>query len=192
MGHLGNARMMLYSLLTLLVLGSGGARARDEFGAMGCGADVPAALIGQKGGNEPVARIEARHRNLGLKDLGGDEISDDLNSVSWLICGKEYVVLYNKDGIVRDVLPMPPHSRNSPAFSGACRRAGKKVAGIVIGVLERIPGNDGTFHDSRGDNTLLPARTVWRIDERQQKFVSLSPAGLGCPRSGIFTADGGP
>lgn len=53
----------------------GAAEARDEFDAVRCGQNVASALVGRKSGDGAVAQIEARHRDLGPKNLGGDEIS---------------------------------------------------------------------------------------------------------------------
>jgi len=38
---------------------------------------------------------------------------------------------------------------------------------------------------------ILPAASAWKIDEKQMKFVELTPEGLRCSRDGIITADGG-
>jgi len=84
--------------------------------------------LGRKSADSPVAQIEARHRDLNLKNLGGEEISDSLNSASWLICGREYQLLHDERQIVRDVLPFPAHARASPAFSGRCQRNGHKLS----------------------------------------------------------------
>jgi hypothetical protein len=43
----------------------------DEFDTIKCGADIPKAMVGKRSSNERVVVIEARHSNLGLKDLGG-------------------------------------------------------------------------------------------------------------------------
>ena len=59
--------------------------ASDGFGSVHCGADIPKALIGQTTSDERVVVIEKRHADLGLKDLGGSEISDRLFLASWRI-----------------------------------------------------------------------------------------------------------
>jgi hypothetical protein len=41
--------------------------------------------------------FEGRHKDLGLKDLGGTEISGRLFLGSWLICGSEYAVLVDTE-----------------------------------------------------------------------------------------------
>ena len=43
--------------------------AADEFDTVKCGADVSKAMVGSHSSNERVVVLEARHCNLGLKDL---------------------------------------------------------------------------------------------------------------------------
>jgi hypothetical protein len=167
------------------------AEARDGFDSIHCSGDVRSALVGKRMGDEPAAEIEKRHADLGLKDLGGDEISDSLNSTSWRICAKEYVVLSDSRGTVRDVLIFPTHSKAWPQFSGICQASGKKVPGAMIGVLDNRNAK-GSGHYSTQDEMLLGATAAWRIDEKARTFVPLRTAGLFCPRSAISTADGGP
>jgi hypothetical protein len=181
-------------LPALLFLLCGAAHARDGFESVRCGADIPRALAGKRMSDEPAARIEGRLIALGLKDLGGDKISGRLNSTSWLICGKEYMLLSDTRGIVHDGLAIPPHSRTSPEFAaGICQASGRQVSGLVVAVLDnRAAGSGGNSHHySPQDKTLLPAIAAWKIDEKAAKFVALSPHGLSCPRGGIITADGG-
>ncbi len=72
----------------LLALTCGKALAADVE-AVRCGANVPAALVGRHMANERVSTLEARHRDLLLKDLGAAEITDQIDAISWSICGKE-------------------------------------------------------------------------------------------------------
>ena len=118
-----------------------------------------------------------------------DEISDNLDSISWRVCGKEYMVLEDKRGVARDVLPAPAHSFTPPDFTAmGCKRTGKDVPGIFVGILDN-PAGDRSKPNDPSDESLLPVLTVWRIDEVHAKFVSAPAAGLACPRNGIFTAD---
>src|SRR5262245_49042554 len=80
----------LMLLLPLVCLSS--IYAGDGFELVRCGTDIAKALVGRKTSNEPVVKIEARHKDIGLKDLGADIISEDkgLNLVFWQICGDEY------------------------------------------------------------------------------------------------------
>jgi hypothetical protein len=166
------------SLILLLSCGSGMC-ASDGFSAIRYGSDIPKALVGRTMPNEKVVVIEERHKDLGLKDLGGTEISKRLFLISWLICGDEYVLLEEND-VVRDVLKFPRHSKDSPQFIGACRLNGSDVPGTIIAVLK----NDK-------DTKNLPASVAWKIDEKRMKFISLQTEGLQCPRSGMITVDGG-
>jgi len=50
----------------------------DGFDSVRCGSDVRDALLGRKMSNQKVSVLEERHKDLGLKDLGGTEISDRL------------------------------------------------------------------------------------------------------------------
>ena len=129
--------------------------------------------------NEKIAVIEERHKELGLKDLGGTEISDGLFLISWRICGEEYALLEEKD-VVQDALRFPKHSKDTPQFIGSCQLNGHDLPGTAIGVLKN---EDGV--------AILPAVVAWRIDDKQVKFVELQTEGLRCSRDGIITADGG-
>ena len=152
----------------------------DEFQNLQCGADLPKAMIGKRSANAPVVELEKKYRALGLKSLGGDEISETLSSVNLLICGSEYIELIDRKGIVRDVLAFPPHSKTQPAFSGICQAKGKDLPDILVGVL-----------DGPAANAPLPIKTAWKIDQKHAKFVTISGEGLLCPSSGIYSVDGG-
>jgi hypothetical protein len=151
----------------------------DGFDSVRCGSDVRKALLGRTMSNERVVVIQERHKDLGLQDLGGTEISDRLFLISWRICGEEYVLLEDQ-GVVRDVLKFPKHSKDSPQFIGSCQLNGHDVPGTAIGVLKN---EDGV--------KMLPAVIAWKIDDKQMKFVKLQTEGLRCSRDGIITADGG-
>lgn len=168
------------SAVAFLLLCHEGFCASDGFSNLKCGADIPAKLIGQKMTNEPVSAIENRHMDLGLKDLGGTEITEKLFLISWRICGEEYALLEEK-GIVRDVLKVPAHSKSAPLFIGSsCEIRGHESAGAVIAVL------DGSKSDAK-----IPAKAAWKIDDISLKFVKIPTEGLLCARNGIITADGG-
>jgi len=154
--------------------------AADLFSKVQCGSDIPKALIGGSMGNEKSASIEARHKTLGLKDLGGSDLAGDLFLASWQICGNEYMMILDKKYIVRDVLQFPEHSKASPEFIGACRMNGKKLPGEMVAVLNNQAGAEN-----------LSAKAAWKIDTSKAKFVKADVQGLQCPRSGIITADGG-
>jgi hypothetical protein len=164
----------------VLLLASVEAQALDGFEKVQCGSDIPKALIGQRTSAEPVAAIESRHAALGLKNLGGSEVSDQLFSASWQICGNEYALILDEHSVIRDAMQFPSHSRSAPGFMGACQAGGKKVPGTIIAVLKNEAGVE-----------LLAAEAAWEIDEKSAKFVKMTTAGLRCPRDGIFSVDGG-
>jgi hypothetical protein len=151
----------------------------DGFESVRCGSDVRKAMVGRKTSNERVVVVEARHKDLQLKDLGAEEISDRLNLIFWRICGQEYAVLEDGD-FVKDVLKFPEHSKDSPQFVGSCQLNGHDVAGVVVGVVKNEEGT-----------AMLLAAKVWKIDEKQKKFVQLPTDGLRCSRDGISTEDAG-
>jgi hypothetical protein len=154
----------------------------DEFQKVRCDADIPKAMIGQRAGHEPVVAIEKKYQSLGLKDFGGDEISDRLSTVNWQICGAEYIELIDRGGRVRDVLAFPPHSKRSPAFSGIlCELKGRELPDVLIAVLDDASATDP-----------LPVQIAWKIDQQHAKFVKMSTEGLVCPRSGIYDGDAAP
>lgn len=178
-------------ILFLLVLACGKAWALDEFQGFKCGADIPKSLVGKRDSNEPVAVLEKRHKDLGLKNLGGTEVSDRLFLASWQICGSEYELLVNtKSGLIRDVLPFPPHSATSPMFIGPCKADGKETPGVVVAVLNNGAGYNA--RDGKLAQTMLKATAAWKIDEIKEKFAKQSTGNLGCPLSGVVTQDGGP
>jgi hypothetical protein len=177
--------------LFFLIVVCGKVWALDEFEGIKCGADIPKSLIGKHESNEPAAVLEKRHKDLGLKDLGGTEISDRLFLASWQICGSEYELLVNmKTGLVRDVLPFPTHSATSPMFIGRCRADGKEIPGTVVAVLN----NSARYNarDGKMANTTLKATAAWTIDETKERFAKQVTEKLGCPVDGIVTQDGGP
>ncbi len=183
---------MFSIVMAAIVLWSGAAHA-DAFAAVKCGRDIPSALANKRLSVEPFAAVEGRHRDLKLKSLGGDEISDDLNDAAFSICGREYLLLLGAGGKIRDVLAFPPHSRTSPAFTaGNCQMNGKPIEDAVMAVLDNPAAAGGTSHYSGDDPTLLPAKAAWKIDLKSAKFIAISPRGVSCPRGGIITTDGGP
>lgn len=178
-------------VLLLLVVSCGRAQAldKDEFDGFKCGADIPKTLVGQRAANERTAALEQRHKNLGLKDLGGIDISDRLFMASWQICGREYEILVSR-GIIRDVLLFPAHSTASPMFIGACQADGKKTAGTIVAVLNNSAGYDA--RDTKMAGTMLNATATWKIDESKDKFVKQSAENIRCPLDGVVTVDGAP
>src|SRR5258708_922994 len=183
-----NPRMFkIRVILFLLVIVCGKAWALDEFERIKCGADIPKSLVGKRDSNERVVVLEERHRDLGLKGLGGTEVSDRLFLVSWQICGSEYELLVNtKSGLIRDVLPFPPHSANSPMFIGACKADGKDIPDVVA-VLNNGAGYNA--RDGKLAKTMLKATAAWKIDDTKEKFAQQFTENLRCPLSALVTLD---
>jgi hypothetical protein len=167
-------------LFGALALSASAAKASDGFERVRCDQPILAALIGARSNNEAVVRTEARRKAIGLKDLGADEIDDGINTINWLICGREFVVLDVRD-VWTDAIEMPSHSSEAPAFSAAtCELRGEKIAGAAfVGVF------DASI--SRGAKT-WPIKAAWRIDSKKGKFVPLEKDAT-CSTEGIFTAD---
>jgi hypothetical protein len=174
-------------LLGFLVLMCGKASASDGFEAVRCGGDIPAALIGRHSANERVVVTEARHRDLALKDLGADIVTDEINMIDWSICGAEYYVLVDRHDIIRDVLAVPAHSTAAPASWGPCQRNGRQMDEAVYSVLDNN-GEDNKTYD-QNDKTMLPVLAAWKVDEETVKFVKLDVAGMLCSVSAVDEAD---
>lgn len=181
-------------ILIISLLFCGEAEARDTFDAIKWGADIPKTLIGKTMPDGTAVAIKGRHKTIGLKDLGADEISDRLQMVEWRICGSDYNILIDRNNVMRDVLLFPDHSRSTPEFGGICQINGKDTTQSIIALLDNRADFDANteHHYSPEDNTYLPALAAWRIDEKRAKFMKLSVTGLRCPRSGINSVDGGP
>src|SRR5262249_39200563 len=149
-----------------------------------CGTDIPKSLIGKRDKNGPVEATEKRHKDLGLKDLGGDEISDRLFLVYWQICGKEYALLLDtKTQLVADALELPLDSDKAPISDGYCKAGGKQTPAVIVAVLDNSAGID-VRSDTLPDKTLKP-KSAWGIDESKKKFVPQPTANLECPLSGV-------
>jgi hypothetical protein len=175
-------------IIFFLVIVCGNAWARDEFDGIKCGADIPKSLIGKRSPKERVVVYETRHKDLGLKDLGAEEISDRLALVSWLICGSRYEVLVNtKSGFVRDVLPIPHHSAISPESIGPCQVNGKEIPEEVVALLDNSAGYNA--QDAKLAETMLKPSAAWKIDETKEKFVKQSTENLGCPLGYVVALD---
>ena len=164
----------LIGILVLAVIGCSHAHARDGFETVSCSGDIAKALKGQRASNEPVMAIEARHKELKLKDLGASDYGR-FSSITWSICGRDFMVLEeNRSNVVRDVLELPAHSETTPAFEGTCKLNGKDVKENFVGTLREEAGKDE-----------LQAVTAWKVDEKAVKFVKMSTDGLLCSRDGI-------
>lgn len=162
------------AILVLIILGCSHAYARDGFEKVTCSSDIAKALKGQRASDETVMAIEARHKDLKLKDLGASDYGR-FSSITWSICGRDFMVLEeNRSNIVRDALELPAHSAATPAFEGTCMLNGKDVKANFVGTLREEAGKDE-----------LQAVTAWKVLEKPIKFVKMSTDGLVCSRNGI-------
>ena|ERR1700733_8932895 len=188
-----HAMRFAFALLLPLIFTAGEASAKDVFDSVKCGSDVATVLIGKTLPDGLEVAIEGRHTDIGLKETGGEDVSDRLNSSSWIMCGQEYMLLMNRAEKILDVIAIPPHSRRAPEFSDdVCQRGGTPTTSLVIAILDNSSADpNDTSHYGPGDKTLLPAKAAWQIDQKHGKFVKISTDGLRCPRSGIITLDGG-
>lgn len=178
-------KVPVVALIALLLCGK--AWGADEFSGVKCSSDIAKALIGKRFVNGRVVVFEAAHKDIGLKNLGGTEVSDRLFLNSWRICGKEYQVLEStKSRIIRDVLPYPSHSRSSPEAIGGCQIDGKDDSDGVVAVLDNSAG-----YDARHGSGSLKAISAWKIDERSERFQQLTATRVACPIWAVVTLDGG-
>jgi hypothetical protein len=132
--------------------------------------DIEHALLGREMPNERVASIEARHKDLALRDLGGYEVSDKLFLIFWRICDNEYVLL-EQGTRVRAVLKIPE------AFKGSgdamiCYPVGAKPAETIIAIPSSM----------RTEKTIRPD-AAWKVDEKRISFVPIPTVQLDCDRS---------
>ena len=164
-----------------LLAGAVAAHAGDAFDGLKCDADIGKALVGKQIANGPVVATEKRHAALGLKHEGSEELDDPLFYEAWTICGGTYHLIVRKD-VVADAV-RADHSKAAPAFLGTCDEGGTPTKTEVLAILKPAGAPNGAA---------LPATTAWRIDEKQARFVTMSPDKLLCPRDGIATVDGGP
>jgi hypothetical protein len=172
--------LIALSLLVTILAWHKVAYAADEFASVRCGADIAKALIGKHASTSRVVLIEARHKDLGLKDLGGYEASPRLFLSSWLICGEEYMEIVADGSRITDVIAIPHHSRTSPEFIGLCTVAKRDRPKVIVAIL-------GT-EEAEGS---LPAKDAWEVDDAHHAFVKVDTTDLRCPRNGIVTEDGG-
>jgi hypothetical protein len=173
-------RTIAISILLLIGCCVAQASAKDGFERVSCNADIAKALIGQRATNERIVVIEARHKDLGLKELGSNESSDNLTTIAWIICGKEFVLLEDNGdpGTIFDAVEVPTPSADD-VFIGPCELKGKEMKDSVVAVL-RWPAGSNPLKLRQPENQKVPASAAWRIDEAARKFVKMPADGLIC------------
>jgi len=167
------------------------ARAVDEFTGIKCGTDIPKALVGKRMSNEPVATTEARHKDIGLKDLGADEpeTGDLVSLIGWQICGNEYQMLVNnKSSVIRDVISIPPRSKDLLEVHGSCQINGKDSPQEIFAVVDNSAGYSLT--DKSLAKKMLKAKVAWNIDQPHQRFVPLPAESVACLLDSTFGWNG--
>jgi hypothetical protein len=119
--------------------------------------------------NEKVASIEARHPNLGLKDLGAYEVSDKLFLIIWRICGNQYVLL-EQGTRVKAVLKIPEQFKNS-GDAIICSPVGDVSSDTIVAVPSSVQ-----------TKTSIRSQAAWRVDEKKVSFVPVTTKPLDCQR----------
>ena len=161
--------MKFHLLLVLALAGAcGTASAAEGFDGLTCDADIAKTLKGRHLPNGPAEATDAKRKDLGLKDLGGDEL-DWGSQVWWKICGATYTVLVDQHGLIRDALKVPAEPGASLVFAGACQGGPKDKE--VVAVVENKAGA-----------TELPAKAAWIIDDAKKRFATVPAEGMLCPR----------
>lgn len=147
------------------------AASKNDFDGITCQNDIVPALIGRHMPNRRVVTIEARYKNIGLKDLGafGMEIDGDpWTLISWEICGREYALL-ERDDIVRDVVAFPIPSGGSQSQIASCSVNGSALQGTALALVDE------------SDQTLQGrVKNAWLIDGKAMKFVKIAGDEIVC------------
>ena len=119
---------IVYALSFVALFCASNADAGDGFEKVRCGGDIVKALVGQPESNERIVVLEARHKDIGLKDLGALEADNGWFPITWLICGQEFLLIVSeRTDVVADALAIPPHSKSHPKFQGSCKRNGVAI-----------------------------------------------------------------
>lgn len=129
-----------------------------------------------------------RHRDLNLKASAGGGWQPDEGTYlgAWLICGAEYLILYDiVKRVVCDVLKLPPHSAMAPLAVGTCEVDGRRAPDVFVAVLS----NDLMKSMPESTKVMLKATAAWRIDGRENRFVAQSPEGVRCSLDTIDRRD---
>ena len=148
-------------LAALLLPSASSAGPAIGFEGLTCKADIRSALLGRRMPNGAIASIEAKHKDIGVKNLGAygmESDGDPWTLIFWQICGREYLVLERK-GVVRDVLesPLAPGSPQGTIVS--CTVAGAELKDTVI-----------AFETASNPKWPKAVKNAWRINDATVTF----------------------
>jgi hypothetical protein len=147
------------------------AASNNSFDGITCQTDIVPALIGRHMPNGRVVTIEARYKNIGLKDLGAFGMEIDGHPwtlISWEICGREYALLERHD-VVRDAVASPIPSGGPQSQIASCSVNGSVLQGTALAFVDepdqKLPG---------------PVKNAWLIDGKAVKFVKIAGDEIVC------------
>jgi hypothetical protein len=155
--------------------------ASDAFGNLSCGPAIEASLISRTMPPGSNSSMEFKFKSIGLRILGSTQLSEDLYSQSFIVCGREFMIIVNNKHRILDAISIPNHSREAPESIGRCEANGKTTKYEIVAVLD----------NSDPSQSMLPAKFARVIDLDRGHFQGVSLDNLKCSRDGIFTADGG-
>jgi hypothetical protein len=161
----------LLSLLGLLLISMHAACAATSFDEINCKSNVASALIGRQMADERIVAIEARYKDISLKNLGAfgmESEGDPWTLVSWSICGREYLVL-ERHGIVRDALASPLKSGGPQSQVASCTVDGSSLSGTVV-----------VFLDADDKKWPKPVKYAWLIDNTAIRFGRIKGNEIIC------------
>lgn len=183
--HFG--KKLQYLLLVAITLFCGNASAADEFETVRCGSDIPKAMIGKHSPTTRKLVPEVEYKSLALRNLGTDMIDDNIYYTIWSICGAEYYELVGSHHVVADVLPIPVHSRTTPAMNYTrCFLNGHEMDENIFAILNNRSGENKKYDAT--DMTKIPAIEAWRVDKKKMRFIKIDASGIYCLRSAASSA----
>jgi len=150
---------LFLSLLSNTLLCSG-----DEFDKVQCNSDIPKAMLGRYSPNSKVVEIERRHKDIGLKALGADDLGTDneqFSTVYWMICGNRFITI-DADNHIRGVMQLAPKINDASEYTGKCKSNNEEIPEFVFALIE---------------NKVI--RNAWKIDKKKG-FIKLDTKELEC------------
>jgi hypothetical protein len=158
----------LFALALLLPFGLAYS-APQGFSDLTCDSDIEKAMSGRTLPNGAVAAIEASHKDIGLKDLGGYEVADGIFLGAWRICGNQYMFLEHGSR-VKAVLKIPDQFKSFDEVF-ICSPVGGSPKGTIVAVPTT----------TQSKTTIRP-QLAWRVDEKKVTFVPITTGPLECQR----------